>query len=124
MIDANTLLGAEMVADVPEPGPAGPTGPAGGVSGHGAVTAVAGAATLNASSGVITSEALIAATSYTLTLTNSGVVSTSTVLVTPYDSAGLAVFVKSITPGSGSVVAVVGMAALTGTVVIPFVVVN
>lgn len=105
-------------------GSTGPTGATGGVSGHGAATAVAGAATLNQSSGVITSEALVAATSYTLTLTNSVVASTSTVVVTPYNSAGLAVFLVSITPGSGSVVVVVGMAALTGTVAIPFVVVN
>lgn len=124
MIDANTLLGAEMVSDAPQPGPAGPAGPTGGVSGNGAVTAVAGAATLNASSGVITSEALVAATSYTLTLSNAGILSTSTVLATPFDSAGLAVFLKSITPGAGQVVIVVGMAALTGTVVIPFVVIN
>ena len=124
MLDAATVMAALTLADPQEPGPAGPTGPPGGVTGHGAVTAVAGAATLNASSGVITSEALVAATSYTLTLTNSGIVSTSTVLATPYNSAALAVFIKSITPGSGQVVIVVGMAALTGTVVIPFVVVN
>ncbi len=97
-----------------------------GITGHGAETAIAGAATLNQGSGVITSEALVAATDYTLTLTNSNILSTSTVLVSAWSSDGLAapVSIGSITPASGSVVIVVGMVALTGTVVIAFMVAN
>jgi len=109
-------------------GPTGHTGAAGptGTAGHGAQTAVAGAATLNQGSGVITSEGLTAATTYTLTLTNSFVASTSTVLVTVWSSAGISIPVNigSITPGSGSVIIVVGMAALTGTLNIAFAVFN
>ena len=41
------------------------------LSGGGTVTAVSGAATLNAQNGIVTSEALTSANSYTLTLTNS-----------------------------------------------------
>lgn len=105
-------------------GPSGPTGPTGGVSGHGAVTAVAGAATLNTSSGVVTSEALVAQTSYTLTLTNSVVASTSTVLIAAANSAGLVTWPVTVVPSSGSVAITVGMATLTGTVLIWFIVVN
>jgi hypothetical protein len=47
--------------------------------------AVAGAATLNAPNGIVTSEALITASSYTLTLTNCFIKATSTVLVEAYD---------------------------------------
>jgi hypothetical protein len=49
------------------------------------VTAVAGAATLNAQNGIVTSEALISANSYTLTLTNSVILAGSTLLVNAYD---------------------------------------
>lgn len=93
-------------------------------SGHGAQTASAGAATLNQGSGIITSEALVGATAYTLTLTNSVVVATSTVLVNATNSDSLAVFIKSVTPGAGTVTIIVGMAALTGTVKVAFAVFN
>ncbi len=93
-------------------------------TGHGAQTAVAGAATLNQGSGVITSEALVGATTYTLTLANTRVAATSTVLVNATNSDALAVFIKSVAPSANSVVIVVGMAALTGTVVISFAVFN
>jgi hypothetical protein len=97
-----------------------PVGPVG----SGSAVAISGAATLNQDSGVITSEALIAATSYTLTLTNSNILSTSTVIVNQTNSANLPVTLASVTPASGSVVIVVGMAALTGTVKISFIVCN
>jgi|SRR5882724_6174973 len=92
--------------------------------GSGSATAVAGAATLDQGSGVITSEALAAATTYTLTLTNSLILTTSTVLVNATDSDGLLVTLVSVTPAAGSVVIAVSMAALTGTVVISFAVFN
>lgn len=95
-----------------------------GPSGHGSTTAVAGAATLNTGSGVVTSETLSSATTYTLTLTNSRIVSTSTVIVNATDSAGTAVALTSVTPGSGSAVIAVAMTALTGTVKIAFAVFN
>ena len=92
--------------------------------GTGAVTAVAGAATLNQCSGVITSEALVAQTTYTLTLTNSFIASTSTVLVNLTDSAGLGVVLVSTTPAAGQVTIAVSMASLTGTVKFAFAVFN
>jgi hypothetical protein len=106
-------------------GPIGPTGPTGTV-GHGAQTAVAGAATLNEGSGIITSEGLTAATTYTLTLTNSLITANSTVLITCWSSGGSAnnVSVTSITPGSGQVVIVLNFPSLTGTVKIAFAVFN
>lgn len=92
--------------------------------GSGSAAATSGAATLNQGSGVITSEALVGAVTYTLTLTNSKIASTSTVLVNATNSASLPVTLTSVTPGTGSVVIVVGMAALTGTVKIAFAVFN
>lgn len=95
-----------------------------GFLGHGTATATAGAATLNAQAGKITSEALTGATTYTLTLTNSYVKSTSQVLVTATNSANLLQTVDTVTEGSGSVVIVLSMAALTGTVIVRFAVFN
>ncbi len=92
--------------------------------GHGATTAAAGAATLNQGSGVITSEGLTAATTYTLTLHNSKVNSTSTVIVNVTDSAGTAPILASVTCTAGIVTIVVTMAALTGTLVFAFAVFN
>lgn len=92
--------------------------------GVGTQTAVAGAATLNKLAGIITSESLSTATTYTLTLTNSFIASTSVVLVTTWNSAAADTFVKSVTAGSGSVTIVLGFASLTGTVVIAFAVHN
>lgn len=89
-------------------------------SGSGTATAVAGAATLNTPSGIVTSEALTGATAYTLTLTNSLITANSVVLTTPVDSAGGAVTLTSVTPSAGSVVIVVAMPSLTGTVQFPF----
>ncbi len=93
-------------------------------TGHGTQVAVAGAATLNQGSGIITSEALVGATTYTLTLTNSVIAATSTVLVNATNSDSLAVFIKSVTPGGGAATIIVGMAAVTGTVTIAFAVFN
>lgn len=89
-------------------------------SGADVVVAAAGAATLNTPAGKVTSEALIAATSYTLTLTNSCISATSIVTVNATNSANLPVTVNTITEGSGSVVILVGMAGLTGTVIIRY----
>lgn len=105
-------------------GEQGPIGPAGGVSGSGAVTASAGAATLNSGSGVVTSEALTGPVSYTLTLSNSLIVPTSTVLVTPFNSSGTQVTIQNIAPGAGQAIITLTFPALTGTVKIPFVVIN
>jgi hypothetical protein len=95
-------------------------------------TAVAGAATLNKQSGIITSEALTtaAAAAYTLTLTNSVVSTSSRVLVSVANgtnAAGIPVL-STVTPGSGSVVIVIynlhAADALNGTLKVSFVVVR
>jgi hypothetical protein len=93
-------------------------------AGSGTAVAVSGAATLNKQNGTVTSEALVGATSYSLTLTNSEVASTSTVMVNATDSAGVGVNLVSVTPSDGSVVIDVAMVALTGTVKIAFAVMN
>ena len=93
-------------------------------SSTGAVTAVAGAALLNTVSGTVTSEALTSATTYTLTLSDNLINSTSKILVNATDSAGQPVTLTSITPGSGTASIVVGMPALTGTVLITFAIQN
>jgi hypothetical protein len=82
----------------------------------GTATAVSGAATLNTISGIVTSESLTAATTYTLTLADSLISSSSVVVVNATDSSSTAVTLTSVTPSSGQVVIVVGMTALTGTV--------
>ncbi len=94
--------------------------------GHGAQAAVAGAATLSQGSGIITTEALIAATTYTLVLTNSLVVATSTVIAIASDATGEVVppTVTSIVEGSGVVTIAFAMLALTGTFKIRFAVFN
>jgi hypothetical protein len=94
--------------------------------GHGAQTAATGAATLNQGSGVITTEALVAATTYTLTLTNSLIVATSTVIAIASDATGAVVppTVTSIVEGSATVTIVFAMLALTGTFKIRFAVFN
>lgn len=89
-------------------------------AGTASVTAVAGAATANFPAGKVTSEALVGAVTYTLTLTNNIISTTSIVEVNATNSANLPVTISTITEGSGSVVIVVAMAALTGTVVIRF----
>lgn len=86
------------------------------VAGTGTATATAGAATLNKVAGIVTSEALVAAVTYTLTLTNSFISASSVVMVVPIASTGIALPITSVTPGSGSVVIVVTSAALTGTI--------
>lgn len=95
-------------------------------------TASSGAATLNANSGVVTSEALstAAAATYTLTLTDSSVAAADVVLVSMgngTNSAGAPV-IQTVTPAAGSVVVVVknvhASAALNGTLTFGFVVVK
>lgn len=86
------------------------------VFGHDAQTAVAGAATSAVNNVVVTSEALTAATTYTLTLTDALAVSTSIIQVTAYDGTS-AWEVTNITRNAGSVVIALKTAvALTGTV--------
>jgi hypothetical protein len=88
-------------------------------------TASGGAATLNGYAGAVTSEALVAATTYTLTLTNSKITANSIVLVQVIESTGAAnPIVHSVTPGAGSVAIVVSMASLTGTLLFNFIVAN
>lgn len=91
-------------------------------------SATAGAATLNTVYGTITSESIstAAGATYTLTLTNSTVNTSSNVQAAAYlkgSTTGGPLQVTSITPGSGSVVIKVlnaGTAALNGTIAIPF----
>lgn len=93
-------------------------------AGSGTQTAAAGAATLNKQNGVITSEALTGATTYTLTLSNTTILSTSTVIVNATDSAGVGVSLTSVAVTNHQVVIAVAMVALTGTVKIAFAVMN
>jgi hypothetical protein len=93
-------------------------------SGGGAATAVSGAATLNTQNGVVTSEALSTATTYTLTLTNSLIKSTSAFICSPYDGATTGVQITSITLTTSTAVVVMAMASLTGTIKVPFAVFN
>jgi hypothetical protein len=97
-------------------------------SGTKTAAATSGAATLNKSAGVITSEALTtaAAASYTLTLTDSQVAAGDQVFASVQygtSTTGTPVITK-ITPGAGSVVIVVqnihASAALNGTIKISF----
>lgn len=99
----------------------------------GTATATAGAATLNATTGVVTSEALTTAqdASYTLTLTNSYVDANSVVLasVANGDNTQGTTVVTKVTPGSGSVVIIVTnmhatAQALNGTLKIAFAIVG
>lgn len=93
-------------------------------------TAAAGAVTLNAYSGVVTSEALTTAqnASYTLTITNSFIAATDLVfasLKNGTNTQGTPVIVR-VTPAAGSLVIIVknmhdSAQALNGTIVITFV---
>lgn len=96
------------------------------ITGSGTATAVAGAATLNKQNGTVTSEALVAATTYTLTLTNSVILSTSTVMVNLYTSAGSSWFVTGKTVSAGQVVITMAtlVGSITGTIFIDFAVFN
>ena len=85
-------------------------------AGHDAQTAVAGAATSAAPNVVVTSEALVAATSYALTLTDALIAAASIVQVSAFKTGGGIVTVTNVVPGSGSVAITATMAALTGTI--------
>ena len=99
---------------------------------NGLATAVAGAATLNQSAGVVTSEALVTAfgADYVLTLTNSQVAAADLVFVSVNNGTntteGLAV--NRVTPAAGSVAIRIrntnAAAALNGTIKISFQVVK
>ena len=84
--------------------------------GHDAQTAVAGAATSTAPNVFVTSEALVAATSYTLTLTDALITATSILQVAAWNGLSTGAQVTDITPGSGSATIALAFAALTGTV--------
>lgn len=93
-------------------------------------TAIAGAATVNAQRGVVTSEALTTAagSDYTLTLTNSKITASSIVMVSLTNGTNTIapIYAHSITPGSGSATIKVRNAhassALNGTILISFIV--
>ena len=97
-------------------------------SGMKTATAVAGAATLNKNSGVVTTEALTTAAgaAYTLTLTDSSIAATDTVFASVAMGSATAgsPAIASVTPAAGSVVIVVrnttGAAALNGTLNVGF----
>ncbi len=92
-------------------------------------TAAAGAATLNAESGVVTSEALVtaAAASYTLTITNDKILATDMVFASvAYGTATTGEpAINRVTPANGSLVIIVrneaAAAALNGTIKVSFV---
>lgn len=93
-------------------------------------TAVGGAATLNKTSGKITTESLTtaAAAAYTLTITNSAVAAADIVMASVANgtnSAGIPI-VGRVTPAAGSVAILIenqhGSGAFNGTLVISFVV--
>ena len=93
----------------------------------GTATSTAGAATINAQTGVITTEALTTAASatYTMTLTNAAIATTSIVLVTV--GKGTATNGKMtptfVTPAQGSAVIIlqnIDTAAVNGTIKIGF----
>ena len=91
-------------------------------------TAVAGAATLNKGSGVVTSEALTTAAgaTYTLTLTDSAIAATDEVFASVQNGTNAAGLpeIATVTPGAGSVVIVVhndhATAALNGTLKVTY----
>lgn len=99
------------------------------VGASGTATATAGAATLNADSGKVTSESLTTAadTDYTLTITNSKIAATSKVVASVANGTNSqgAPVVTLVTPGAGSLVIVVrnvnASQALNGTLVVTFV---
>lgn len=94
-------------------------------AGTAAVAAVAGAATVHMWSGIVTSEALVAATTYTLTLTNSVIYSGSTVLVNAYDGTNAWIPTNKTYANGSIVIALKNLGiALTGAVVIEFAVLN
>lgn len=93
--------------------------------GHGAQTASSGAATLNTMAGVITSESLSNVGTYTLTLTNSNILTTSTILVAAHTGTGSGPYIRALTASNGSASIVIQFATnLTGTVNISFIVSN
>jgi hypothetical protein len=97
-------------------------------SGTKTATAVAGAATLNKGSGVVTSEALTTAAgaNYTLTLTDSAITATDIPFasVSNGTNAGGLPEIASVTPGAGTLTIVVhnghATAAFSGTLTIGF----
>jgi hypothetical protein len=99
--------------------------------GFGTATSTAAAATINQTSGVITTESLTTAalTDYTFTLTNSAIETTNAVVLASiqYGGAGTPI-VQKITPAAGSCVIVIrnqhATVALNATMKIAFVVIS
>jgi len=86
---------------------------------------VSGTATLNASAGLITSEALSGVTTYSLNLVNSVILASSIVYVTAYTGSATLASVTNIVPAGGSaVIALLFSASFTGTAKIAFMVSN
>ena len=98
----------------------------------GTATSTAGAGTINAQTGVITTEALTTAagSTYTMTLTNSYISANSIVMVTVGKGTATAgePVVQFVTPAAGSAVILIrnvsAATALNGTIKIGFMVVN
>jgi len=95
-------------------------------AGTGSTNAVAGAATLNTVAGVVHSEALVAQTSYTLTLTNSQIATTSIVLFNVYGLVGGPVDATIVSKivNNGNVVLAVSFPSYTGQLYFDFAVHN
>lgn len=135
---ALAILGAGMFAGhmaVAQTGSPAVLRPPGGLaldSGTKTVAAVAGAATLNKLSGVVTSEALTtaAAAVYTLTLTNSVVAAADQVFVSVSYGTNTtgSPQVQTVTPAAGSVVVVIRnahlSAAFNGTIKVAYAVIK
>lgn len=97
---------------------------------HNTATAVAGAATLDAMSGVVTSEAVTTAAgaTYTLTLTNNQIAAADVVLVSVAAGGTGMATVARVTPAAGSVAIIIqniaGAAAFNAALKISFVVIK
>jgi hypothetical protein len=83
-----------------------------------------GLASIDMGAGIVTSEALIAQTSWSLILSCNKIKTTSVVLVNFWNSDGSAMTLKSLAIVNGQVTIAVGTALLTGTIVIAFSVFN
>jgi hypothetical protein len=94
------------------------------LSGSGTIAAVAGAATLNTQNGIVTSEPLVAASSYVLTLTNSVILAGSTVLVNAYDGTNTWLPISVVIAGGSAVISLATAAPVSVTITIAFAVFN
>jgi hypothetical protein len=101
-----------------------------GISKSGTVTGAAGAATLNTSSGTITTESLTTAAgaTFTLTLTNSYIAAADIVLVTVSSTGTGSPAVTEVTPAAGTCVVLIqnvhASAAFNAVLIVKFVVIK